>query len=128
MNCIQLKNMSSKSFNRDSHLHMVIATVAFGMGVDCYDVTQVIHVLPPTDVESYRSVERVYSRGYYIRSRDTITIVMTYLHREKSYCYGGTVKQGCSSTWSTLVSHDYVMIMCKMRLDVLVVTVSCSFT
>ena len=34
-------------------LRVVIATVAFGMGIDCRNVTQVIHMLPPPDVESY---------------------------------------------------------------------------
>ena len=29
------------------------ATVAFGMGIDCYNVTKIIHMLPPSSVESY---------------------------------------------------------------------------
>ena len=32
---------------------IVCATVAFGMGLDCTDVRQVIHVGAPDDVESY---------------------------------------------------------------------------
>ena len=32
---------------------MVCAMVAFGMGLDCTDVCQVIHVGAPDDVESY---------------------------------------------------------------------------
>ena len=32
---------------------MVIATVAFGLGVDCPDVREIIHVGMPEDVESY---------------------------------------------------------------------------
>ena len=32
---------------------VVVATVAFGMGIDCPDVRQVVHVGPPEDVESY---------------------------------------------------------------------------
>ena len=32
---------------------MVIATVAFGMGLDCPDVRQVLHIGAPDDVESY---------------------------------------------------------------------------
>ena len=37
----------------DSHLRIVISTVAFGMGVDCPDVRQVVHFGLPTDTESY---------------------------------------------------------------------------
>ena len=40
-------------FTRESHLRIVIATVAFGMGVDCPDIRQVIHVGLPDDIESY---------------------------------------------------------------------------
>ena len=31
----------------------MIATVAFGMGIDCKDVRQEIHFGPPVDIESY---------------------------------------------------------------------------
>ena len=37
----------------DSHLRIVISTVAFGMGVDCSNVHQVVHFGPPDDTESY---------------------------------------------------------------------------
>ena len=42
-----------RTFTQQSCLRIVIATVAFGMGVDCPDVRQVIHVGPPNDLESY---------------------------------------------------------------------------
>ena len=32
---------------------MVIATAVFGMGIDCPDVRQIIHVGPPDDIEAY---------------------------------------------------------------------------
>ena len=34
-------------------LRIVIATIAFGLGIDCTDVRQVIHLGPPEDIESY---------------------------------------------------------------------------
>ena len=41
------------AFTRSSHLRVVISTIAFGMGVDCPDVRQIIHVGMPADTESY---------------------------------------------------------------------------
>ena len=32
-------------------MHIVIATVAFGMGINCRDVRQVINLGSPTDLE-----------------------------------------------------------------------------
>lgn len=40
-------------FTKESHLRIIIATIAFGMGVDLPDVREVIHVGPPQDLESY---------------------------------------------------------------------------
>ena len=39
-------------FTRDSQLRIVIATIAFGMGIDCPDVRQIVHIGPPDDIES----------------------------------------------------------------------------
>ena len=41
------------AFTRDSQLRVVIATVAFGMGIDCPDVRQIVHIGVPDDIESY---------------------------------------------------------------------------
>lgn len=40
-------------FTRESQLRVVVATIAFGMGIDCPDVRQVVHVGIPDDTESY---------------------------------------------------------------------------
>ena len=40
-------------FTKPSPLQVVIATVAFGMGINCPDVRHVIHWGVPTDVEMY---------------------------------------------------------------------------
>ena len=41
------------AFTRDSQLKIVIATVAFGIGIDCPDVRQIVHIGVPDDVELY---------------------------------------------------------------------------
>ena len=40
-------------FTKPSQLRLVIATVAFGLGIDCPDVREIIRVGTPEDVESY---------------------------------------------------------------------------
>ena len=41
------------SFKADGHLRVVVATVAFGMGVDCPNIRQVVHIGMPDDISSY---------------------------------------------------------------------------
>ena len=55
MSCTEeyVKEEIIKGFTKESHLRIVVATVAFGMGIDCYNVSQIVHVLPPSDIESY---------------------------------------------------------------------------
>ena len=48
-----VKDVVLQNFSRSSSLRVVIATVAFGMGIDCPDVRQIIHVGAPEDIESY---------------------------------------------------------------------------
>ncbi len=36
-----------------STLRLVIATIAFGMGLNCYNVQRIIHWGPPSDIEAY---------------------------------------------------------------------------
>lgn len=40
-------------FTKRSQLRLVIATISFGLGIDCPDVRQIIHVGVPEDVQSY---------------------------------------------------------------------------
>lgn len=40
-------------FCTESLLRLVVATVAFGMGIDCLNVRQIIHYGPPNDIEQY---------------------------------------------------------------------------
>ena len=45
-----LSNFSSKN---DSTIEMIIATSAFGLGVDCFDIRRIIHWGLPTTIEEY---------------------------------------------------------------------------
>ncbi len=42
-----------KLFTSESQLRIVICTISFGMGINCPDVRNVIHVGPPDNLESY---------------------------------------------------------------------------
>ncbi len=49
-----VKNTILQSYcDPNSHLRVIVATVAFGMGLDCPNVCRVIHWGVPNDVESY---------------------------------------------------------------------------
>ena len=55
MSCTEesVKEVVLKRFTQESNLRIVVATVAFGMGIDCHDVRQLIHLGPPIDIEAY---------------------------------------------------------------------------
>ena len=48
-----VKEAIVSAFTKDSKLKIVIATVAFRMGIDCHNVRQIIHLGAPCDIESY---------------------------------------------------------------------------
>ncbi|XP_019861738.1 PREDICTED: ATP-dependent DNA helicase Q1-like [Amphimedon queenslandica] len=48
-----VRNVILSQFSKPSCLRVVIATVAFGLGVDCPDIRRVIHFGVPEDVETY---------------------------------------------------------------------------
>lgn len=41
------------AFTKDSQLRIVIATVAFGVGIDCPDIRQIVHIGLLDNIESY---------------------------------------------------------------------------
>ena len=49
----EIKDHILKNFGKPTCLRIVIATVAFGMGIDCPDVRHIIHVGAPEDIETY---------------------------------------------------------------------------
>ena len=51
---VEVKSQIILSFSFDIYpLRIIFATVAFGMGLDCSDVRQIIHLGAPDDLESY---------------------------------------------------------------------------
>ena len=48
-----VKDMILSRFSTQSSLRIVISTVAFGMGIDCTNIRQIVHLGPPDDVEAY---------------------------------------------------------------------------
>ena len=48
-----VKDMILSRFSVQSSLRVVVAKVAFGMGIDCTDIRQIVHLGPPDDVEGY---------------------------------------------------------------------------
>ena len=49
-----VKNQVLSSFlSPNGRLRVVIATIAFGMGIDCPNIRQIIHWNPPSDMEAY---------------------------------------------------------------------------
>ena len=48
-----IKEEIIQRFTTHSQLRIVVATIAFGMGIDCPNVRQVIHLGAPDDTESY---------------------------------------------------------------------------
>ncbi len=49
----EVKGSIINLFSKISNLCVIVATVAFGMGIDCPNVCQVIHYGSPSDVETY---------------------------------------------------------------------------
>ena len=49
----EVKDEIIRLFCIDSNLRVVVATIAFGIGIDCPDVRQVVHFGSPSDLESY---------------------------------------------------------------------------
>ena len=49
----EVKEVIIQQFSKKQTPKVLIATVAFGMGIDCKHVRQVIHFGPPVDIESY---------------------------------------------------------------------------
>ena len=47
------KHIVSTFVKPDSRLHVVIATIAFGMGLDCPNIRHVIHFGAPETIEDY---------------------------------------------------------------------------
>ena len=77
------KDIIIELFTRPSQLRVIIATIAFGLGVNCPDVRQIVHVGMPEDVESY-----IQETGRAGRDGDTALATLlkarTYHHCDKN--------------------------------------------
>ena len=60
-----VKESILKLFCIPSNLRIVISTIAFGMGIDCHDVEQVVHLGQPESVESY--VQKMDNKQHTVR-------------------------------------------------------------
>ena len=91
-NSSHVKNSILRSFNsRYSRLRIVIATIAFGMGIDCSDVRRIIHWSPPSDVESY-----IQETGRAGRDGQTAVVTLFYNKRDLSFSYmDDSIKHYC---------------------------------
>lgn len=67
-----VKNQILSSFSSpNGRLRVVIGTIAFGMGIDCPNIRQIIHWNPPSDMEAYiqetgRTGRNAYATLYYL--------------------------------------------------------------
>ena len=48
-----VKDTITTCFSQKSQLRVIVATIAFGMGMDCPDGRRIIHWGPPSDIQSY---------------------------------------------------------------------------
>lgn len=63
-------------------LRIVIATVAFGMGIDCPNVRRIIHWSPPADCESY-----IQETGRGGRDGETAHAILYYSRKDISFSF-----------------------------------------
>ena len=119
-NTPRLKQSILKSFtNSNGHLRIVIATVAFGMGIDCPSVRRVIHWGPPSDIEGY-----IQETGRAGRDGKKANVTLYYSKRDisfqymeesmSSYCRNTTVcrRQVLFSDFDTLSEERPVGCLC----------------
>ena len=124
----EVQNTIIKSFcNADSPLRIVVCTIAFGMGLDCADVKQVIHWGPSSDIESYmQECGRAGRNGQpsnallMIRRSDFKAISKNV----KDYCLNGTI---CRRVMlCSYFGHDVVPASGCACCDVCAVTCQCT--
>lgn len=72
-----LREKILNSITTNSNLRVLFTTAAFGVGMDCLDVRQVIHLGPPNDLESY-----VQQAGYAGRdSKPSLSLLLRKMKR-----------------------------------------------
>ena len=81
-NSSSTKSAILKSFLTDSRLRILVATVAFGMGIDCPNVRRIIHWGPPSNTESY-----IQETGRAGRDGQPARAILFYSKRDLSHPY-----------------------------------------
>ena len=80
----EVQDSITKSFScSKSSLRVLICTIAFGMGLDCVDVTQIIHWGPASDLESYMQECGRAGRNGHVKNKTISNDMTEYCFQEK---------------------------------------------
>ena len=112
----------------ESPLRVVIATVAFGMGIDCPDICQVIHMGPPEDIESY--IQQIGRSGRDMKPSCALMLYGPNLMRNssdliKKYCVQNTLCRR-NFLYQDFESYKYGSVFGCVCCDVCQKTCTCS--
>ena len=78
--------------NPHGTLRVVVAIVAFGLGLDCPNVRRIIHWGPPSDVEAY-----LQETGRAGRDRESCTVTLYYSNPNAFIPEDGGIKTYCKN-------------------------------
>lgn len=124
----KVKNVIVKNFcDERGVLRIVIATVAFGMGLDCPNVRHIVHIGAPSDVEEY-----IQETGRAGRDGENATATLYYSGTDFNFSTEACMKEYCSSKTCRricLLKHfgDYSNPLLKSCLCCDICAIDCSY-